>query len=215
MLQDDTSIVRFIEGAQAPGADPMFDAMYRDRKRVFVDLRGWNLPVIQGQFEMDQYDGANTVYCIATDGRGAHLGSIRLLASDGPHLLGDIFPDLCEQGVPRASDIWELTRGVLSPALSAQERRQVRNTIVTAVVEYAMHRRIKAYTCIADSGWLSQILSLGWHCRPLGLPRRLGHTLTGALQIDITSDTLELLRGLGTYVSSRLIVLNDIDRAHC
>jgi N-acyl-L-homoserine lactone synthetase len=215
MLQDDISIVRFIEGAQVPGADPMFDAMYRDRKRVFVDLRGWDVPVIDGQFEMDQFDGPLTLYCIATNARGAHLGSIRLLNSEGPHLLGDIFPDLCEGGVPRGPDIWELTRGVLSPALSAQERRQVRNTVVTAVVEYALHRRIKAYTCIADSGWLSQILSLGWNCRPLGLPRKLQNTLTGALQIEITPETLDLLRETGTYVSSRLIVLNDSDRAHC
>jgi N-acyl-L-homoserine lactone synthetase len=215
MEQEDISIVRFIEGAQVPGADPMFDAMYQDRKRVFVDLRGWPLPIIDGRFEMDQFDGPHALYCIAADRHGAHLGSVRLLASEGPHIMGDLFPHLCEAGVPRGPRIWELTRGVLSPALSARERRKVRNTIITAVVEYALHRGIETYTCIADSGWLSQILSLGWDCRPLGLPCKLGHTLTGALRIDITNETLDRLREAQVYVPSRLIVLDALHSAPC
>jgi acyl-homoserine lactone synthase len=188
----------------------MYDAMYRDRKRVFIDLRGWGLRVTDGQFEVDQFDGPATVYCIATNSTGAHFGSIRMLRSEGPHILGDIFPELCEEGVPRGPGIWELSRGVLSPALPAAKRLEVRNTLVSAVVEYALHRGIDAYICIADSGWLSQILSLGWECRPLGLPRRIAHSLTGALRIEITAQTPDLLRAAGINGVSRLVVLNDL-----
>lgn len=208
-------MIQIIEGVQPPGSDPLFDAMFRDRKRVFVDLRGWNVPVIAGEFEIDQFDGPHTVYCIATDEKATHRGSIRLIPTSEPHILGDVFPDLCDGDVPTGPDIWELTRACPSPALSAAERRQVRNALITAVVEYARHSRIRSYTCIADSGWLSQILAMGWNCTPLGLPRNLAGTNTGALRIDITRDTRGLLEHAGTWVPSRFVLLADASPAHC
>lgn len=208
-------MIQIIEGAKTPGSDPLFDAMFRDRKRVFVDLRGWAVPVIGGEFEVDQFDGPRTVYCIATDERGAHRGSIRLIPTIEPHILGDVFPELCDGEVPTGPDIWELTRACPSPDLSAAERRKVRNALITAVVEYARHSRIRTYTCIADSGWLAQILAMGWDCRLLGLPRKLEGSNTGALRIDITTGTRGLLEDAGTWVPSRFVLLDDAQFAHC
>jgi acyl-homoserine lactone synthase len=207
-------MISVIEGAEQPGADPIFDGMYRDRKRVFVDLRRWDIPVIDSEFEVDQYDGPRSVYCIATDDHGVHRGSIRLLCSSGPHILGDLFPELCEDGVPTGSDIWELTRACVSPRLRPPERRHVRNALTTAVVEYALYRGIRAYTCIADSGWLSQVLALGWDCRPLGLPRLIDRSMTGALLIDIAPETPSLLKQAGTYVPCRMVCVDDAIVAH-
>ncbi|MDE8652312.1 acyl-homoserine-lactone synthase [Novosphingobium album (ex Liu et al. 2023)] len=150
-------MIHVFEGAEQPGCHPLFDAMYRDRKRIFVDLRRWDVPVIDGEFEVDQFDSPHSVYCIATDNDGRHRGSIRLLPSDRPHILGNLFPDLCDGPVPTGPNILELTRGCVSPSLPAAERRQVRNALTTAVVEYALQRGIDRYTCIADSGWLHEI----------------------------------------------------------
>ena len=208
-------MIRIVEGAARPGSDPLFDAMYRDRKRVFVDLRKWQVPVIAGEFEVDQFDGPRTIYCIATDERGAHRGSIRLLPTDAPHILGDVFPELCDGDVPTGPDVWELTRACPSLSLPVAERRKVRNALISAVVEYARHSRIRTYTCIADSSWLSQILAFGWNCRPLGLPRKLDRTNTGALRIDITPETRELLEETGTWVPSRLVLIDDAQVGHC
>ncbi len=207
-------MIRIFEGTERLGANPLLDAMYRDRKRIFVDLRKWDVPVVGGEYEIDQYDGPRTVYCIATNERGDHHGSIRLLPSDGPHILGDLFPELCEDEVPTGSDIWELTRACVSPRLPPAERKQVRNGLTTAVVEYALYSGISAYTCIADSGWLSQVLALGWDCRPLGLPRLIDRTMTGALQIEITPETPTLLKQAGTYVPCRLVSFDAAVAAH-
>lgn len=207
-------MIRIFEGAERPGANPLFDAMYRDRKRVFVDLRKWDVPVVDGEFEVDQFDGLRTVYCIATDERGRHHGSIRLLPSKGPHILGDLFPHLCSDGVPIGADIWELTRACLSPQLDRSEREYIRNALTTAVVEYGLFRGIKAYTCIADGQWMSQVLALGWNCRPLGLPQLIGRSMTGALEIEITPGTPTLLEQAGTYVRCRLVSLDDAVVAH-
>ena len=87
------------------------------------------------------------------------------------------------------------------------------SAVTTAVVEFALLRGIDRFTCIADSGWLSQILSLGWDCRPLGLPRDIAGLNTGALVIEIDSDTPDKLRTAGTYVPMRIVHANADGRA--
>lgn len=198
-------MIQVFLGAQTLGSSTVLDAMHRDRKRIFVDLLKWDVPVIDDSFEVDQFDGDRAIYLVAADPDGCHRGSIRLLPTTGEHILGTVFPWLCDGEVPRASTIYEISRGCLSPRLKASERLVVRNALTTAAAEFALLQDISSYTCIADSGWLSQILSLGWDCRPLGLPQRLGRVRTGALRIAITPDTPERLRDAGTYVAASLI----------
>jgi len=203
-------MIRILDGFDGAGREPLVDAMLRDRKRIFVDLLKWDVPVVRGEFEIDQFDGERAIYCIATDGGGNHLGSIRLLPSDRPHILGTIFPELCLGDVPRDASIWELSRGCLSPNLAATERLWVRNLLTTAVVEYAIWRGFTAYTCIADFTWYGQILMLGWDCWPLGPRRKIGRSMTGALQIDINPSTPDQLRNAGTFVPCRMVNLDAV-----
>ena len=178
--------------------------MHRDRKRIFVDLLKWDLTVIAGEFEVDQFDTSAAIYLISAEPDGTHRGSIRLLPTNRPHILGSLFPDLCEGPVPTGAGIYEITRGCLSPRLRAAERLRVRNQLTTAAVEFALFNGIDTFTCIADGGWYSQILALGWMCEPLGLPRIVGGTMTGALRISITRETPRLLLEAGTYSHSTL-----------
>lgn len=192
-------MIQIFEGARPPQSVRMIEGMFRDRKRVFVDLLKWDVPVIDGKYEIDQFDTDRAVYLVATDDAGDHLGSIRLLPTDHDHILGTIFPWLCDGDVPVAPDIFEISRGCLSLRLRAPQRLIVRNALTTAAVEYALMSGISRFTCIADSGWLSQVLALGWDCWPLGLPQQVGRVLTGALRIDITPHTIRQLQDAGTY----------------
>ena len=42
-------------------------SMFADRKRLLVDLFGWDVPAVDGQYEMDQFDNAHTIYLIVAD----------------------------------------------------------------------------------------------------------------------------------------------------
>lgn len=179
-------------------------AMHRDRKRVFVDLLGWQVPVVAGEFEVDQFDHPQAVYLVSAESDGEHRGSIRLLPTTRPHILGSLFPELCEGDVPVGPNVYEITRGCLSPRLRAAERLRVRNQLTTAAVEFALMNGVDTFTCVADGGWYSQILALGWKCKPLGLPRLVGATLTGALRIAIDANTPQLLKDAGTHAPSTL-----------
>lgn len=168
----------------------LLDSMHADRKRVFVDLLKWNVPHDEF-FERDEFDDDHAVYLVITDPRtGAHQASVRLLRTDRRHILGDIFPELCDGVAPRGPDYREITRLCFAPGIRRAGRVACRNLLARSLVEYALLTGIKAYTGVAEMSWLSQILAAGWRCRPLGPPRLLGPSLIGSLIIEIDPSTL-------------------------
>lgn len=173
----------------------MVDAMHSDRKRIFVDSLKWDIPVVEDKFEIDQFDNDDAVYLLALDAaKQTHLGSVRLLPSSKPHLLGDVFPMLCDQGVPRGDDIWEITRLCTAPHLRGREAWLARSYLAVGMVEFALLYGISKYTCVAETSWLSSIMAVGWECEPLGLPQEINGESVGALLINITPATLQLFR---------------------
>ena len=180
-----------------PIPDTVLRAMFAARKQVFVDLLKWDVPVLDGRFEIDQFDDAHAHYIVLADRDGGHLGSARLLPTMRPHILGSLYPQLCEEAPPSAPDIYEVTRFCLDRSLCARERRKVRDTLVVALTEHALANGITGYSAIAEMGWLQQILAFGWHCRPLGLPVTIDGKMLGALAIRIDADTPRLLAEAG------------------
>ena len=167
--------------------------MFEDRKSVFVDLLKWDVPVLDGRFELDEFDDERATYLIVADEHGDHLGSARLLPTTRPHLLGSLFADLCALPPPAGPDIFEITRFCLSRRQNAMLRLETRNRLVSALVWYALETGIQTYTGVAEMAWLQQILAFGWDCRPLGTPLPCDCGLLGALAIEITPATPGLL----------------------
>jgi N-acyl-L-homoserine lactone synthetase len=180
-----------------PAPDGVLRAMFAARKSVFVDLLKWDVPVLGGQYEVDQFDNLHASYLVLADTDGRHLGSARLLPTLRPHILDSFYPMLCEEGAPRGSDIYEVTRFCLDRGLRAKERRDVRDTLVMALAEHALASGIAAYSAIAEMGWLQQILAFGWRCSPLGLPQTIEGSMLGALRIEIDADTPARLAAAG------------------
>ncbi|UIJ46349.1 GNAT family N-acetyltransferase [Sphingomonas cannabina] len=180
-----------------PTPDGVLRAMFAARKRVFVDLLKWDVPVLDGRYEIDQFDDEHACYLVLTDHRGGHLGSARLLPTTRPHLLDSLYDHLCSVTPPRGGDIWEVSRFCLDRGLRASERRAVRDTLVMALADHAFANGIARYTAIAEMGWFQQILTFGWRCRPLGLPQMTGGATLIALDIEITAETPGLLAAAG------------------
>lgn len=190
----------FVTGASHAAEDLALANMFRERKRVFIDLLKWEVPVLAERFEVDQFDGIHTTYLVLADPDGTHLGSMRLLPSQAPNILNSIFPHLCETELPAAPDIWEISRFCLSRDLRASERLVVRNQLISVAVIYALQHGITSYCCVADMRWFSQILSFGWRCLPLGMPQQLACGRTAALQIEIEEDTPVRMAAAGTWL---------------
>lgn len=186
-------------GAAQIDCSPVLQSMFEDRKRVFVDLLKWDVPVLEGRYEIDEFDNELATYIVVADEEGDHRGSARLLPTLRPHILGSLFPELCASPPPVGPNVREITRFCLSRRQGASERRETRNQLVSSLAAYALETGIRTYTGVAEMGWLQQILAFGWKCRPLGAPKQYACGLLGALAIEIASDTPALLAANGIW----------------
>lgn len=209
------ALVKVVNGTNKDRFGLQLDGMFRDRKKVFVDRLKWNVPVVDGVYEKDEFDTDDAVYLIATDPTThAHIGSTRLLPTTGPHLLSDVFPSLCEGEIPRGPDVWEITRMCTSPDLKDVDPQAVRRQITIAMVEFAILYGATRLTLLSHPEYLTRILALGWECRPLGIPQQLAGQVLGAVEISITPTTLQTVRMLfGQGVQTPVVELEGLARA--
>jgi N-acyl-L-homoserine lactone synthetase len=206
-------MVSYAHDIPAPLEHPVLREMFAARKQVFVDLLGWDVPVIEDRYEVDQFDDGDATYLIVPDGEGGHAGSARLLATTRPHILDSLFPQLCAVTLPRGPEVLEITRFCLARRQGASARLETRNQLVSGIVDFALDHGIRTFTGVAELGWLQQILAFGWDCRPLGLPVRLGGRMLGALRIDVAADTPDRLAANGIYRPAALQRLDILEAA--
>jgi len=190
-------VVKLVTSANKDRYAALVDGMFRDRKRVFVDRLKWDIPVVDGVYEKDQYDTADAIYLIVDDpNTGRHRGSVRLLPTSGPHMLKDIFPQLCEGEVPVGADIWEATRICTSPDLEGIDPKEVRRLIYIASFEFALLYGVSRMTMLTHMEYLSRLLAFGWECRPLGLPQDYHGQKLGAIEFSVTPASLQIMRAM-------------------
>ena len=190
-----------VEAWGGAGETHALRAMFEARKRVFVDLLGWDLPVLDNRYEIDQFDDASARYLVLLDDEGCHRASARLLPTTEAHILGSLFSELCNGELPRGETIFEITRFCLDRRQSASERRYARNQLVSAIVDLALSSGITSFTAVADLAWFQQILAFGWRCRALGLPRAYGSSTLVGLRIEIDERTIAEMTRAGVYTA--------------
>jgi len=179
-------------------------AMHVERKRVFRDTMRWDVALVSDTYEIDQFDDEHALYFIRVSDSGEHLGSFRLLPTIRPHMVSEVFPHLCDGDIPADDNIMEITRACVTPKVTAIERLRIRNQLISACVDYARDHGIHTYTCVVSSGFLAQILAMGWEVEPLGLPRRIDGVLTAALRITVDHTTPRRLSLTGIYAPSTI-----------
>jgi len=170
--------------------------MHHDRKQVFVDRFGWELPARGSWLEVDEFDNDFAVYLLARSAEGGHDGSVRLLPSEQPHMLERLFSSLCPASVPRGPDIWEISRLVANPDNFAAGTAvlKVHRLLALALVEFALLNGISRYTLVAEPARIPALLSVGWTVTPLGLATEIDGMALQALQIEIHEGTLAQMR---------------------
>lgn len=177
-------------------------SMFEARKRVFVDLLKWDLPVLADRFEVDHFDDPHATYLIVTDRQGEHLASARLLPTTRPALLDGLFPFLVAGPVPSGAEIVEITRFCLSPGIGAGQRRAARDTLLVGLVDHALAHGIGTYTGVAELSWFRQVARFGWDCRLLGETAIHDGRALVALVIAIDSDTRVKLAEAGIMATA-------------
>lgn len=102
--------MNFSSGIAEELSSSLFKKVLNYRHKLFVTTLGWQLKT-QSDMELDQFDRFDTVYVVAQDENGQVNGCARLLPTNRPYLLGEVFPQLLN-GLPppNTTDVWELSR---------------------------------------------------------------------------------------------------------
>lgn len=170
--------------------------MHHDRKRVFVDRLGWDLPSPRSWLEVDDFDNEFAIYLLSrSEGSGRHEGSVRLLPTTKRHMLASLFDGLCAGSVPVADDIWEISRLVTCPPdVAGTSLFKLHRLLALGLLEFALLNSIRAYTLVAEAHRVPALLSIGWTVSPLGLPTDYFGQSLQALQIEVDVETVRALR---------------------
>lgn len=173
------------------------------RYRVFVEELGWQLPgddVAQG-LERDQFDTESTVYVIRRDTQGAICGCARLLSTDGPYLLKEVFPHLfSELDLPNSSDVWELSR-LAATNFNNPDDSSDRGTVelLRAVISCALDNGVSQIIGVTYVSLERRLRAMGLHVHRAGPPRLWEGALLVALYIEIDPVTLAALDTFERY----------------
>ena len=170
--------------------------MHRQRKRVFVDKQGWNVPVV-GDMEIDSYDGEGTTYLIAREDSGncEVLASARLLRTTRPHLMADLFLAACGGDVPSGPSIWEVSRFCVNPSIVKRRKRvELLWQMACGVIETTLLYGVDKVTFVANAALLPLALDCGWNAARLGPTLPDGDDEVTAVVASITPDGLRAVR---------------------
>ncbi len=103
-------MISIVYGYERQERPELFNEMFRQRKKVFIDEKKWNIEAIDGQFEIDEYDRDDTVYVCSLLPDGSLAGSIRLVSTITDHMASGPFRAMFPELTIRSPTIWEATR---------------------------------------------------------------------------------------------------------
>ena len=178
---------------------------YRLRHAVFVDEMGWeDLRKPDGR-EIDQFDDEHAVHMLYIE-NGTVLGYQRMLPPLQPHILSEVLPHLCEEGLPRSEDTWEWTRYCVAKKHRDRGRilSPVGNMLLSAIVEWGLENGTDKIIIEMNPIWLLRLVQLHFRVRPLGLPQQIGKDSVLAVVATFDRRTLAKLQEVRGTAQSAL-----------
>lgn len=172
------------------------ERMYGIRHKLYVETRGWKALERPDKREIDQFDNDDAVYLLWLDeGRGLH-GGMRLIPTDRPHLMSEVFAHTVEfEPIPRAPDIYEITRYF---ALDFEEAGipmgRISSDVLCGTIEFLVAQRARYMTVVCDTFFVPMMLECGWDVQPLGLPTPYPEGICISLKVPINADMLDSTR---------------------
>lgn len=183
------SIIIGRAGEHGLGAN-LLDSMYRLRCDVFHRRLGWDVRVENGR-EHDWFDLIGPHYLIAHDGAAAALGCCRLLPTQGPNMLRDIFPMLLDgAAAPAGADIWEVSRFAISQRCAGEGFGfgEVPASMLGDMFRFAAAQGVRDLVGVTSVPIERMLRHLGLHVERLGRPQRIGAVMSLAFHLPVAEN---------------------------
>jgi len=172
-------MLRYFKGSSLQ-ASGFAERVWQFRHRHFVERFGWGALRKPDCREMDIFDTDEAVHLVL-ENAGVILGYSRLLATNAPHLLSDVYPEIMGgRDYPRAKNVYEWTRCVAEPSarLCGVEASHI---LLTGVAEFCLSAGIEALIVETHPKLVNLLVSNLWDVTPLAAPM----VYDGALVVPI------------------------------
>lgn len=170
-----------------------WDSYLRWRHEIYVHEKKWRPASADGR-EIDQFDGTDATYILGFE-NGEIVTAARLIPTDKPHLVSEVFPHMCEfGGLPRRPDWAEWTRTFVVPERRTAGRRGIATQICCAVMEYCLEEGIRYVGGIQETYFFPQWAMLKWRVSPLGLPREVSGESCVVAYLECNETALDSVR---------------------
>lgn len=148
------------------------EAFFRARHDIYVHEKRWRDPSASG-LEIDQFDHQDATYLVGFSDDGELMGGTRLIPTNRPHLLGEVFAPYCDLApVPRHPDVLEWTRAFVVPRFR-RDRLKVVTHACAAVMQYCVEEGYTAVGGLQEVYWLPLWRKLDWSVDVIGSPREI------------------------------------------
>jgi N-acyl-L-homoserine lactone synthetase len=145
-----------VEGYEKDKYRELFNKMFWHRKIVFHDQKQWDVRLVDGQYEIDEYDRDDTCYLLSFNSRGEMMGSMRLISTAMPHMMSGPFRAMFPDVGFSSPLIWEATRFAVLGDRSVQP-----NQVSTAACElllgacqFGLRNGVRHMTSVYDASML-------------------------------------------------------------
>ena len=181
-----------VKGRQEDLPDELYAEVAGYRHKVFVEQLGWELKTFDNM-ELDQFDRADTFYVISRDEHGNISGCARLLPTNQPYLLGEVFPQLLNgMPIPNSPDIWELSRfaavdfNAKNSAEAGQFSSPITLHLLHETIAFAAEQGAKRLITVSPVGVERLLKRTGVHAHRAGPPMIIdGHPIFACwIEID-------------------------------
>jgi acyl homoserine lactone synthase len=196
----EASLFTAIRPLESIGGDSLSRQYYRLRKHVFHDVLAWDV-IAKNNQEIDEYDALSPLYVAwCSDDLQQLYGGVRLLPTDGPTLLRDVFQKTCPaEAMPCDAAIFEATRmcvdeRVIEERFDGMKPARAISLMLAALCECGLAIGAKSMVSNFEAPMRRVYRRAGLEPKILGHADGYGKRPVYCGQFDINSDLLKAIR---------------------
>lgn len=141
-------------------------------RALVIQRWGWNVPNFDPKRDKDDFDTDETIYFLDIDeDTGELIGTVRFNPTTSDHLMNTVFSDMCDDGPPSSTRIWEASRYMLdSHRWPNWKYVRGRTRLAYALNEYALENGIHSMSWLTTLPLYRNMIKL-WPTEALGMPK--------------------------------------------
>jgi len=168
-------MIRIVKDARTAEERALMEKAHRLRHAIFVEELGWKNTAGRDGLEIDRFDTPSAVHFLAVVDDDV-VGNMRMLPTTEPHLLSEVFSDLCEVARPCGPHVWESTRYCTAKTFRESQMTDlmVRRELLYVAVKWALDNGVSQFLFEIDPYRMLRLIQYHFRMAPLGLPRKIG-----------------------------------------